>query len=82
MAVLLREQTRLCQQLEALNFESSPNFESCPSIYVEPASCCSVRDAVRQENRRLQNIVERNSQELKEIRQLLMELVSVKNSQY
>jgi hypothetical protein len=26
--------------------------------------------------------VERNSQELKEIRQLLMELVSMKNSQY
>jgi len=76
MAVLLREQTRLFQQLEALNFESSP------SVYVESASCCSVRDAVRQENRRLQNIVERNSQELKEIRQLLMELVSMKNSQY
>jgi hypothetical protein len=76
MAVLLHEQTQLCQQLEALNFESSP------SVYVEPAACGSVRDAGRQENRRLQNTVERNSQELKEIRQLLMELVSVKNSQY
>lgn len=72
----MREQTRLFQQLEALNFESSPSF------YIESASCCSVRDAVRQENRRLQNIVERNSQELKEIRQLLMELVSTKNSQH
>lgn len=76
MAVLLREQTRLCQQLEALNVESSP------SVYVEPTACCSVRDAVRQENRRLQHIVERNSQELKEIRQLLVELVSTKKSQY
>jgi hypothetical protein len=76
MAVLLREQTRLCQQLEALSSESSP------SIYVEPAPCCSVLDAVREENRHLQNMVERNSQELKEIRQLLKELVAVKNSQH
>ncbi|XP_023721994.1 uncharacterized protein LOC111872387 isoform X4 [Cryptotermes secundus] len=75
MAVLLREQTRLCQQLEALSSESSP------SIYVEPPPCCSVLEAVREENRHLQTMVERNSQELKEIRQLLKELVAVKNSQ-
>jgi hypothetical protein len=76
MAMLLREQTRLCQQLEALSCESSP------SIYVEPAPCCSVLDAVREENRRLQNMVERNSVELKEIRKLLKELLSMKNSQH
>lgn len=75
MALLLHEQTRLCQQLEALSSESSP------SIFVEPPPCCSVLDAVRQENRHLQNMVERNSQELKQIRQLLKELVAVKNSQ-
>ncbi|KAJ9590209.1 hypothetical protein L9F63_016659, partial [Diploptera punctata] len=72
MAVLLREQTRLCRQLEALNCDSSP------SIFVEPAPCCSVLEAVREENRRLQTLVERNSQELTEIRQLLKELVAVK----
>jgi hypothetical protein len=75
MAVLLHEQTRLCQQLEALSSESAP------SIYVEPPPCCSVLDAVREENRRLQNMMERNSQELKEIRQLLKDLVTMKSSQ-
>jgi hypothetical protein len=75
MAVLLHEQTRLCQQLEALSSESSP------PIYVEPPPCCSVLDAVREENRHLQNMMEKNSQELKEIRQLLKELVAMQNSQ-
>jgi hypothetical protein len=76
MAMLLHEQSRLCQQLEALSSESSP------SIYVEPPPCCSVLDAVREENRHLQNMIERNSQELKEIRQLLKELVAMQSSQH
>jgi hypothetical protein len=76
MAVLLHEQSRLCQQLQALSSESSP------SIYVEPPPCCSVLDAVREENRHLQNMMERNSQELKEIRQLLKELVAMQSSQH
>ncbi|PSN41798.1 hypothetical protein C0J52_19776 [Blattella germanica] len=74
MAVLLREQTRLCRQLESLSCVSSP------SIFVEPAPCCSVLEAVREENRRLQTLVERNSLELVEIRKLLKELVAVKKS--
>jgi hypothetical protein len=74
MAGLLREQTRLCRQLEALSSDSSP------SIYVEPAACCSVLEAVREENRHLQSLMERNSQELVEIRVMLKELMAVKKS--
>ncbi|XP_069697501.1 uncharacterized protein olf186-M isoform X2 [Periplaneta americana] len=76
MAVLLREQTRLCQQLEALSRESSP------TVFVEPAPCCSVLGVVREENRHLLQMVEKNSQELKEIRQLLKEVLAVKKSQF
>ncbi|XP_066992146.2 uncharacterized protein olf186-M isoform X2 [Anabrus simplex] len=71
MTALLREQTRLCRQLESLSHGAS-------EMELPPMCCNSERllGAVREENRRLERLVESHSQELTEIRQLLQELVS------
>ncbi|KAK7793552.1 hypothetical protein R5R35_000390 [Gryllus longicercus] len=92
MTVLLREQTRLCRQLEALaqgygSVDSSFTIDSIPRTFYAPSTvstvpCCNserLLGAVREENRRLERLVQGHSQELAEIRLLLKELVSKQN---
>ncbi|XP_049861100.1 uncharacterized protein LOC126355009 isoform X1 [Schistocerca gregaria] len=79
VTALLREQTRLCHQLETL---TGCNVEAINSA-LEPSNstlhcCCEserMLDAVREENRRLERLVEAHSAELAEIRQMLSRLI-------
>lgn len=76
MTALLRDQTKLCQQLEAL-----AKSQDQPLPHLDKSPCCDserLLNIVRDENRHLQRLVEAHSAELVEIRQLLAILLSNK----
>lgn len=79
VTALLREQTRLCRQLETLTGCNVEVTNSTTDPNTSPSHCCCeserMLEAVREENRRLERLVEAHSAELAEIRQMLSKLI-------
>ncbi|CAG2056305.1 unnamed protein product [Timema podura] len=75
MTALLREQTRLCQQLAGLNQETLP-------VQPTPHNCSQeqIVGVIREENRHLEELVESNSRELAEIRQMLKQILNTRDA--
>nr|CAD7395017.1 unnamed protein product [Timema cristinae] len=76
MTALLREQTRLCQQLAGLNQEILP-VQPTPHNFSQE----QIVGVIRQENRHLEELVESNSRELAEIRQMLKQILNSRDAQ-
>nr|CAD7404509.1 unnamed protein product [Timema poppensis] len=71
MTALLREQTRLCQQLAGLNQQILP-VQPTPHNFSQE----QIVGVIREENRHLEELVESNSRELAEIRQMLKQILA------